>query len=198
MKSLVPLAGILSESDQAEVSQLQSELLENWSKRQIWRTQTEMEVSVLNDHKHPTRASKYWQCIREQAVFFENLIALSFRYRRNEIKIKKTRCKLERKTGFKREKLEVDLDELLFLRTQMETEGKDRVRELKLWSQIMKSLDDGSFDKTNPNSHQAETFSLRFRNQVEALTPGSSAGEAFNAIGLFQTSQRLNREKNGT
>ena len=74
MKSLVPFIGILSESDQAEVSQLQTELLENWSKRQIWRTETEMEVSVLNDHKHPTRASKYWQCIREQAVFFENLI----------------------------------------------------------------------------------------------------------------------------
>ena len=55
----------------------------------MFRTQTEMEFSVLNDAKYPTNAAKYWQCVREQNVFLENLMSLSFDYRRNEVKIKR-------------------------------------------------------------------------------------------------------------
>jgi len=47
-----------------------------------------MRFSVLNDMKYPTPASKYWQCVREQNVYLENLMTLSFEYRRNEVKIK--------------------------------------------------------------------------------------------------------------
>ena len=33
-------------------------------------------MSVLQDAKYPTKASKYWQCVREQNVFLENLMSL--------------------------------------------------------------------------------------------------------------------------
>ena len=39
---------------------------DTWTKKQMFRTQTEMEFSVLNDAKYPTKAAKYWQCVREQ------------------------------------------------------------------------------------------------------------------------------------
>ena len=40
----------------------------------MFRTETEMQFSVLNDAKYPTKAAKYWQCVREQNVFLENLM----------------------------------------------------------------------------------------------------------------------------
>ena len=55
-------AGFLSQdnfnwlADNAEFSQ------EQYEKKQMWRTRTEMEVSVLNDVKFPNNAAKYWQC----------------------------------------------------------------------------------------------------------------------------------------
>ena len=54
----------------------------------MFRTETEMRISVLNDLKHPTPGAKYWQAVREQNVFFEQMIFLSFDYRENDIEIK--------------------------------------------------------------------------------------------------------------
>ena len=73
------------------------ELRDTWTKKQMFRTQTEMEFSVLNDAKYPTNGAKYWQCVREQNVFLENLMSLSFDYRRNEVKIKRLEKKLDRR-----------------------------------------------------------------------------------------------------
>jgi hypothetical protein len=60
----------------------------------VFRTETEMRFSVLNDMKYPTKASKYWQCVREQNVYLENLMSLSFDYRRTEVKLKRLQQKL--------------------------------------------------------------------------------------------------------
>ena len=69
--------------------EMTSELRDTWTKKQMFRTKTEMEFSVLNDAKYPTNAAKYWQCVREQNTHMENLMHLSFDYRKNEIEIKK-------------------------------------------------------------------------------------------------------------
>ena len=42
----------------------------------------------LQDNRYPTKAAKYWQCVREQSSYLDNLMTLSFDYRRNEAKIK--------------------------------------------------------------------------------------------------------------
>ena len=68
---------------------VKEELNDTWNKRQIFRTETEMRISVLNDVKFPTNSSKYWQSVREQGVMFENLVTLSFEYRRNDIELEK-------------------------------------------------------------------------------------------------------------
>ena len=80
----------LLNTDQKQIiDALSQEMIEAMDKRQGFRTPTEMRFSVLNDQKHPTNASKYWQAVREQAVFYEQLIWLSFKYRANEIAIKR-------------------------------------------------------------------------------------------------------------
>ena len=44
------------------------ELRDTWTKKQMFRTETEARFSVLQDNRYPTKASKYWQCVREQSV----------------------------------------------------------------------------------------------------------------------------------
>ena len=86
---------ILDRKDVEEFRKLIPELKDTWVKKQIFRTETEMRVSVLNDGRHPTPAAKYWQCIREQNVFFENLMDLSFDARENDVEIKQQQKELE-------------------------------------------------------------------------------------------------------
>ena len=75
-----------------------AELRDTWSKKQVFRTETEMRMSVLQDAKYPTNAAKYWQCVREQNVFLENLMNLSFDYRENEVEIKQLEKKRDEET----------------------------------------------------------------------------------------------------
>ena len=54
-------------------------------KNKFLEQRQKLEYQYLQDLKYPTRAAKYWQCVREQNVFLENLMSLSFDYRRNDI-----------------------------------------------------------------------------------------------------------------
>ena len=67
-EDLKPILSVLKEEDAKQILQLKDELADNWNKKQIFRTETEMRVSVLNDAKHPTPASKYWQSVREMSA----------------------------------------------------------------------------------------------------------------------------------
>ena len=67
------LSTVLDDKDFHALVELRDELKDTWHKKQVFRTETEMRMSVLQDAKYPTKAAKYWQCVREQNVFFENL-----------------------------------------------------------------------------------------------------------------------------
>ena len=165
---LKPVLSVLKEKDAQSVIALREELTDTWTKKQIFRTETEMRISVLNDGKHPTQASKYWQSVREQNAMFEALMGLSFDLRRQEIK----RLKLEKKMlkaqnegdDLKQMELQVDLDENLYGRANMEQVAQDRVRELNTWSKIKSELKDGTFDSENVNTHQAESYKHALNN----------------------------------
>ena len=109
------LNNLLETEDLKSFKGMVEELRDTWTKKQIFRTETEMKVAVLDDGRYPTRASKYWQCVREQNVFLENLMSLSFDYRRNEAKIKQLQKKLETETDeYKKELYQIDLDEKIY------------------------------------------------------------------------------------
>jgi len=195
---LKPVLSVLKEKDAQAVVALREELTDTWTKKQIFRTETEMRISVLNDGKHPTQASKYWQSVREQNAMFEALMGLSFDLRRQEIK----RLKLEKKMGkaqnegdeLKQMEVQIDLDENLYGKANMEQVAQDRVRELNTWSKIKSELKDGSFDDENVNSHQAESYKHALNNRVKALGPNAGPAEVVNAVGPLQTIQRLQKE----
>lgn len=188
---IIKSTSILKEEDFSFLSTVADELRDTMEKRQIFRTETEMEVSVLNDIKHPTNASKYWQAVREQGVMFENLIAASFEYRRNEVSIKRIKKKLnEAADEFDREEAQIDLDECLFKRSQMEITAKDRIREIRLWSQLKKELNDGTFDTRDVNSHQLVSYAQRFILQASNAPSDMPVAEANNLLGQLATSMK--------
>lgn len=189
------LLKLLDEADFNKIVAIKDELADTWTKKQIFRTETEMRVSVLNDGKHPTPAAKYWQCVREQNVFFENIIAMSFEYRRNEVEIKKIQKKIEEETDeLERELLQINLEEKLYARSSMELVAKDRIRELELWSKLKSELDDGTFDTQNVNTHQMESLALTLQNRAKAVGPGASPAEIANIIGPLSTIHRMKQE----
>ena len=85
---------ILDPEQVSKFKELTNELRDTWTKKQMFRTKTEMEFSVLNDAKYPTNAAKYWQCVREQNTHMENLMQLSFEARKNDIEINFARKQL--------------------------------------------------------------------------------------------------------
>ena len=174
---------------------LTEELRDTWTKKQMFRTETEMQFSVLNDAKYPTKAAKYWQCVREQNVFLENLMSLSFDYRRAEVKIKRLQEKLDKEEDpLKKELLQIDIDEKTYGKASMQLVARDRMREIKLWSKFKKKFDDGSFDTKNVNTHQLNSYHLTMKNKAETLTQGSSQPEVFNVLGQLQSIERIKKD----
>ncbi len=133
-KEAPSLNNLLDPNEVKEFKEMTSELRDTWTKKQVFRTETEMRMSVLQDAKYPTKASKYWQCVREQNVFLENLMSLSFDARRNEVKLKRLQEKLKTEEDpLKRELLQIDIDEKNYSVANMKLVARDRMREIKLW-----------------------------------------------------------------
>ena len=194
VKEAPSLNNLLDAEDVKEFRELTSELRDTWTKKQVFRTETEMRMSVLQDAKYPTKASKYWQCVREQNVFLENLMSLSFDARRNEVKLKKLKQKLEtEKDPIKIELLQIDIDEKTYGVANMQLVARDRMREIKLWSTLKKEFNDGSFDTKDVNTHQLDSYHLIMKNKAETLTSGSSQPEVFNVLGQLQTIERVKK-----
>ena len=189
------LHNILPAEDVEAFKGMVGELRDTWTKKQIFRTETEARISVLQDMKYPTRAAKYWQCVREQNVFLENLMALSFDYRRNDIKIKRIKKRLAtEKDEIKRELLQVNLDEKVYAKANMELTAKDRMRELKMWSKLKKEFNDGTFDTQDVNKHQLDSYAKIMQNKAKTLTDGSSQPEVFNVLGQLRTIERVQKD----
>ena len=193
-KEAPSLNNLLDPNDVKEFKAMTAELRDTWTKKQVFRTETEMRMSVLQDMKYPTKAAKYWQCVREQNVFLENLMNLSFDCRRNEAKIKWLEKKLETETDeYKLEKYKIDLDEARYGLANMQLVAKDRMREIKLWSTLKKEFDDATFDTQDVNRHQLDSYALIMKNKAETLTSGSSQPEVFNVLGQLNTIERVKK-----
>ena len=193
-KEAPSLNNLLDPNDVKAFKEMTAELRDTWTKKQVFRTETEMRMSVLQDMKYPTKAAKYWQCVREQNVFLENLMSLSFDCRRKEAKIKWLEKKIETEQDeYKLEKYKIDLDEARYGLANMQLVARDRMREIKLWSSLKKEFDDGSFDTKDVNRHQLESYHLIMKNKAETLTSGSSQPEVFNVLGQLQTIERVKK-----
>jgi len=190
------LNNILEPEQVKKFKEMTNELRDTWTKKQMFRTKTEMEFSVLNDAKYPTNAAKYWQCVREQNTHMENLMHLSFDYRKNEIEIKKLHKKLEEeKDELEKEMIKVEIDEKTYSKASMQLVAGHRMREVTEWSNFKKIYNDGTFDDKNVDTHQLLSYKKIMKNRKNTLTPGSSQPEVFNVLGQMQTIERVEEER---
>ena len=188
------LNNLLEQSDLTDFKGMVDELRDTWTKKQVFRTETEARFSVLQDNRYPTKASKYWQCVREQSSYLDNLMTLSFDYRRNEAKIKWLDSKVElEKDEYKQTKYKIDLDEARFGKASMEKTAKHRMREIKMWSGLKKEFNDGSFNDKDVNAHQLESYGMQYHEKAKTLNEHSDDNEIFNVMGQLQSLQRIKK-----
>ena len=188
------LNNLLEQNDLTDFKGMVDELRDTWSKKQMFRTETEARFSVLQDNRYPTKAAKYWQCVREQASYLDNLMTLSFDYRRNEAKIKWLEKKIQSEQDeYKLTKYEIDLDETKFGKASMEKTAKHRMREIKMWSKLKVEFNDGSFNDKDVNQHQLESYGMQYAEKAKSLNANSSEAETFNIIGQLQSLQRIKK-----
>lgn len=171
-------SNLLSEALFIKVKNILPELKHDFDTQTIWRTETEIRCSVLNDKDFPDKASKYHQAKLEQSVFFDQLLQLSFDYRKKQqeldikdaeieelqdltddkdikkYKIKKIQAKINIKN--------IEKQELMYGLNNMQKQGEERVRELMIWSKVKSELDDGSFDIDKKDSNQLISMTKKY------------------------------------
>ena len=188
------LNNLLEQNDLTDFKGMVDELRDTWSKKQMFRTETEARFSVLQDNRYPTKAAKYWQCVREQASYLDNLMTLSFDYRRNEAKIKWLEKKTESEQDeYKLTKYQIDLDEAKFGKASMEKTAKHRMREIKMWSNLKGEFNDGSFNDKDVNQHQLESYGLHYAQKAKTLNANSSDTDIFNVMGQLESLKRIRK-----
>ena len=188
------LNNLLEIEELKDLKKMTSELKDTWTKKQVFRTETEARFSVLQDNRYTTPAAKYWQCVREQASYIDNLMVLSFEYRRNQAKINKLEEQIEtEKDKHEKVNFEIDLDECRFSKASMERTAHHRMREIKMWSKLKKEFNDGSFNTEDVNQHQLESYGRQYAIKAKNLTENSDEADKFNVLGQLESLQRIKK-----
>ena len=191
-KEEIYLNNLLTQEDLSSFKGMVDELRDTWTKKQMFRTETEARFSVLQDNRYPTKAAKYWQCVREQSSYLDNLMALSFDYRRNEAKIKWLEDKtINEENEYKQTKYQIDLDECRFAKASMEKTARHRMREIKMWSKLKKEFNDGSFNDKDVNQHQLESYHKMYAGKARSITSSTPESEVFNIVGQLRSLERI-------
>jgi len=181
---------ILNEQDMEVITNLTNELQRVFEVKQVWRTEVEMRYSVLNDVSFPDPASKYWQSIREENVFFEQLVTLSFEYQKAHGKLTLKEIEYEKikgntkKSKALRQIAEAEIKEIEFGLVQMRLHAFHRVREIKLWEKLKNEQikKDPTFDISDPNAGQIKSYAKRWEAE-------QNIGQLINEQNLFRHSK---------
>ncbi len=182
---------LLGSGELQRLSALVPELQHVILTKTIFRTPTEARFSVLNDIKHPTASSKYHQAKLEQSVMLDQLIKLSFSFRRASIDLADFQARLKKATGYQRQRIQVDIDEISYSLINMRKEAQERLRELEMWSQIKTSLElEGEFDRDSKDTDELLALARRYTLELPiALRSIADVGGAVNVIAQAETLQ---------
>lgn len=195
---IITQSKILTKDDFKDLAKMSEELKETFTKVQMFRTRTEMEVSVLNDLKHPTHASKYWQSVREQNVMFHELVMLSYEYRKNIVEIKILDRKIENESDeLERELLKIEREKKIFISKNQERAAKARIGEIKGWSDIKQReaeyMKQGELEDVD--NHQLISFVKRWIKQSLVMSGNGSPAERQNLLGQLNSGIKICIEK---
>jgi len=189
---------MLCSKDVEALRALANEIEKTFHMVQVHRTRTEMEVSVLNDLKHPTPASKYWQAVREQNGMAQGVAMMSFDYRAIVVKIKILHRRLsEESDDLKRELLQIKIDRKEYQLKDMARAAKAKVREIRDWSAIKEREAKNMlpWELEDVDNHQLVSYTRRWVNQTLEMGGGGSPSERQNLIGQLKAGMHRCEEK---
>ena len=189
---------ILNETDINMLEVCMPNIIHGMQHSQIFRTETEARVSVLQDIKFPTPDSKYWQSVREMNVQASELFMLNFNYKTKieDLRLaeyKAASCPINDDVPaiVEKNKAIIECEKLRFELLQMERVAKDRIREITMWTKITNELKPQlRYSADNVNEHQLVSYGTRFANEMVACMKTGAMfgpGEARNHLGLLQT-----------
>ncbi|MCK5592426.1 MAG: hypothetical protein KAI72_10765 [Candidatus Pacebacteria bacterium] len=188
--NIIQSSDILTKDDIDKLIPLTQELKETFINVQGFRTRTEMEVSVLNNIKFPTPTLKYWQAVKEQNVMFQELVMLSYEYRKNIIKIKQLQRRIENEQDdLEKELLQIEVEKKMFISKNQEKTAKDRIRELKAWSEIKEreAKNMSEEDLAEVDNGQLIGYTKRWINQSIQMGDSGSPAERQNLLGQLRS-----------
>lgn len=208
---------ILSDEEKQQILSISESMNKAYNNSQIFRTLTEATISVLNDVKHPTDASKYFQCLRELNVHQCELVGLLFEYQKkqqlmviclSEIQELEEELKVHKSSEEKKTYIinrinaqinikKIELREYSFQLKNMRKIALGRKQELLIWDNIIKKLEpslikDG-ISTIDPDDHQLISYAIKFIKQtINTLgnNPNYSISEINNLFGQLETSLR--------
>lgn len=189
--SIIDKSEILSSEDSNYLSTIEDELLQAWKTSQVFRTRTEMEVSVLKNIKHPTPDSKYWQAVREQEVMFGELINLSYEFRKQSVMARKIQADIDKEEDeFAAQLLQIELERTQWMLRNMAKSAHHRLREIREWSDIKAGLiPNMKYGTEDVGLHQLEAMKIRFKAEAALVNQYTPPADARNILGLNQMAQ---------
>lgn len=161
---------VLNTKDQKLIVDLQDTLDDAHEKNQYFRTETEMNHSVLS--KFLSKPAKYFQCVREMSVMLQTLSANAFEAIQTEGELELAQIELSELGDTKKDKArkkiksaQIHLKELSI--AGLKHQAHYRAVEIKHWNRIMeKLLKDGKFDSKDVEKHQKESYRIRWQTEI--------------------------------
>lgn len=174
LKSVTNLDGVLSNVDTSYVLSISGELQRCHENQIKWRTRFIMENGILNDLKFPLPSNKFFQCVREQLVFYEELLKCGINYTRADIERQILELKIKKLGNTRMDKLqkkllEVDIIEKSMWIINIKRDAKERVREIKSW-QILKDKiikENPKLDINNQENSERESWLARWNSELK-------------------------------
>jgi hypothetical protein len=193
----IETTNILTDERFSKLAELEDKIIAGYKNRIVFRAPYLMQVSVLDDVKHPTPDAKYWQANLERSVMYQNLVELSYDYREREADITIKEVLLDEQTAkdtpmsnAKADKSRIQIERMQIQLVAMRKEADDRVREIIGWTAIMDDLEPHlEFSTTDQNEHMAKSYPLRFARQKAMIQQigASDMNGAMNILGLCET-----------
>lgn len=191
---------LVAKGDLEALTGLLPSIQHDFDAKPVFRTETEARVSVLNEIHFPTPHAKYWQSVREQQVHFDQLVYLSFDYRRKKVELKKLEAKLtDEADELERELISIDIEQTGYELMVCRKVAEERVREIKQWDTIKKELVEKHPDEVNTEGadvgvYQVKSYAKRFIREMFNSGNNIAAADAQNIIGKAITAKNHCKE----
>ena len=184
--------GLVTDEDVVRLTDSLAVIADAYRNDVMFRTETQMRVSVLNDTRHPTDASKLAQAYRECAVHATELFELACEYHKKLIDLEEEEDNIEWRDGFDRRRHEVEITRLKFHLSQMSKTAHHRIREINTWRQIIQELQE------KPMVDESVSMAVRFCKEIHAMEVMQAhfpPADARNLYGLLHHAIKQVREK---